>query len=249
MNISINDTITYTINSGISSSASFKIREHIANDKAEAQQLYIEAASWLIVDQQDKLDDTSEDWKIQPMGVVDPSLQQEWKQKRLWMMDPLDDALGDDAMPALCSSCNGIFWGDEMMSVAKTILRLRDKHDRSVVGMMGNIWDETERNVLKKLRANRICKKCYHVAVETQANAWQQDPYNSIEIPIIQPSLPLTPGNISISPSSSSNPFPNMSQTVIFSSGIPAAGEYNEFTASTPLDCISKIIIESNDDI
>ena len=219
-------------------------------DKAEAEQLYLEADGWLILaetaDEDAKViapEDTSEDWKIVPMEVVDPALAGEWKQQRLWMMDPMDQALGDDAMPALCGSCHGVFWGDQMMSIAKTISRLRSKHNGSINGMLGNVWEETEPNIVKKLRANRMCKKCFKVSVEARANPWRDN--SDYTIPY-QPNL-LTPpniigGNTSISPG-----------TVTVSSGMaPPPGGWNISYSDDPdgfTDAVSKTFIDPDDDI
>ena len=143
--------------------------------KAEAEQLYIEAESWLMVDvnfdNDSDEEDTSQDWSIRPVDVVDPNLQRQWKKDRLWMMDPTDGMLGDDAMPALCGGCDGVFWGDEMISIRKTIDKLRNKHGKSINGL-GNVWEEVESSIVEKLRANRMCKKCYKVSVEARANPW-----------------------------------------------------------------------------
>jgi len=153
------------------------------SDKAEAIQMFFESESWINISDDTDIEDTSEDWKIIPLYVLDPKEEFEWKQDRLWMIDPLDGMLGDDSMPALCSSCNGIFWGDEMISMRKTIHRLRNKHNRSINGMLGNIWQEVEGSVIRKLRLNRICKKCFKVSSEARANPWISNYGNHIHIP------------------------------------------------------------------
>lgn len=250
------NTNTFNISGAID--ASYTSFNTNMTDKAEAQQMYLEAATWLIVDDHDAIEDTSEDWKIQPMGVVDPALQDEWKQARLWMMDPMDGALGDDAMPALCCSCNGVFWGDEMIPVAKTILRLRDKHNRSVVGIMGNIWEETERNVLKKLRANRICKKCQIVSIETRANPWQESSYNiagqqNLRFNNIGGMSPSSVGGASGSFSSSvGGAMGSFSSSVVIptltDSGITSSFMDWNLTNQDFTNAVSKTFINSNDD-
>lgn len=161
------------------------------NDKAEAEQMFLEAEGRILVDGDTETEDDSQDWKIMPVDVVDPALQHQWKKDRLWMMDPMDGMLGDDAMPALCASCHGVFWGEDMVSIRKTIDRLRNKHNNSINGMLGNVWQEVEGNIIDKLRANRMCKKCFLVSVEARANPWNHSGYgDTIQIPAKQLQLP-----------------------------------------------------------
>ena len=237
--------------SGISSSYNFNWIDESSTltDKAEAEQLYLEAENWLIIGESAgetgkilQPENDSEDWKIMPMEVIDPALAGEWKRQRLWMMDHMDQALGDDAMPALCGSCHGVFWGDQMMSIAKTVSRLRAKHNGSINGMLGNIWEETEPNIVKKLRANRMCKKCYKVSVEARANPWRDNtsdytvPYQP-NLPFVQPPSILN-GNSSISPGSSTIApgGPVVVPTVTASGMAPPPGGWNISYSSTDDD-------------
>ena len=160
-------------------------------DKAEAEQMYLEAEEWVVVDDDTEPEDNSQDWKIRPIDVVDPALQLQWKEDRLWMTDPMDGMLGDDAMPALCGGCNGMFWGDDMISIRKTIDRLRNKHNHNINGILGNVWAEVEDNIIAKLRLNRLCKKCYKVSMEARANPWNNGhSKDNIKTPAQQMQLP-----------------------------------------------------------
>jgi len=234
------NTITVSGLAGASNMFSWIDETSTMTDKAEAAQMYMEAAGWLQIDEAGNLpepEDTSEDWKITPMSVVDPALHDEWKKARLWMMDPLDDALGDDSMPALCSSCNGVYWGDQMMSIVTTIMRLRAKHDGSINGMLGNVWEETEPNVLNKLRANRMCKKCYTVSMEARANPWRESsdhtsPYQQ-NLPFVQ-SPTIIGGSSSITPDNSNVVVPTV--TVSASGMAPPPGGWNISYSSTDDD-------------
>jgi hypothetical protein len=195
------------------------------NDKAEAAQMYLEAEGWVLVDGDTQEEDTSEDWKITPMGVVDPEEQDAWKQKRLWMTDPMDGMIGDDAMPALCASCNGVFWGDEMVSMRKTIDRLRNKHGHSINGMLGNIWEEVEDNIVRKIRTQRMCRKCFLVGVEARANPWNHNYGDHISIPAAQiqnqPALPFNQVSSTYPPLNGNNINP-----ISTCSGMPQPGSY-----------------------
>ena len=129
------------------------------NHVEEAYNHYIDAEAWATVNGYPE--DLSEAWKIMPMDVVDPSLEEEWKAQRLWMTDPLDDITGDDAMPALCSTCHGVYWGDEMMSLTKAIKCLHEKHYQAHPTHFSTLWSEYRDHMIAKMRNNRICKKCY----------------------------------------------------------------------------------------
>jgi len=186
--------------SGISSN--FDWLKAQLNDKAEATQMYVEAEGWALVDGDTPKEDTSQDWQIKPFDTVDPDDQGAWKDKRLWMTDHMDGMIGDDAMPSLCSSCNGVFWGDEMVSIRKTVHRLCNKHSNSINSVIGSVWKEVEDNIINKLRSQRICKKCFLVGMESRANPWDYNYDESIYIPA-QQQLPFN-GSSSISPSHSS---------------------------------------------
>jgi hypothetical protein len=237
-----------TTTSGISLN-NFTFTGSAMTDKAEAIQLYIEAASWIMVDVTNEAEDTSEDWKIIPMHVIDPKLQEQWKKERLWMMDPMDVALGDDAMPALCGSCDGVFWGDQMVSVAKTIIRLRVKHSDPMSSFAANIWKETEPNIVNKLRANRICKKCYTVSVEACVNPWRFDYSDPIQVPS-QQSLPFNNVPSSFQQFNATNP------NMVGCSGMapPPGGwniNYTNYNDDSTADCVSDTFIDTanEDDI
>ena len=136
----------------------------------EAHGLYSDAEAWAIT--QGYPEDLSEAWKIMPMDVVDPALEEEWKAQRLWMLDPLDDVTGDDAMPALCGTCHGVYWGDEMMSLSKAIRCLHDRHHQALQGSLGSIWGEAKAGMIEKMRNNRICKKCYQIRNHQTGLPW-----------------------------------------------------------------------------
>ena len=189
------------------------------SDKAEAIQMFHEAENWVNLLDDTTVEETSEDWKIIPIYALDPEKEAKWKQDRLWMIDPMDGILGDDAMPALCASCNGVFWGDEMISIRKTILRLRNKHNHSINGMLGNIWEEVEGSIVRKIRVNRICKKCFRVSVESRMNPWSSDYGDSLNIPAAQLQLPFNQMPTNFPNLSSSAPLPgNNSNNVLVSS-------------------------------
>jgi len=213
------------VTSGIMTSWNWMRTKH--NDKAEAAQMYLEAEGWILVDGNAEPDDTSEDWKIKPFDTIDPHEQDDWKQKRLWMTDPMDGMLGDDAMPSLCASCNGVFWGDEMVSVRKTIDRLRNKHGHSIGGLLGNVWEEVEDNIIKKIRTQRMCKKCFLVGVEARANPWNYNYGDSIQIPAAQINAPAQMNLPFSQVSTTYPPLNGNSPYVSICSGMPQPGDYN----------------------
>ena len=173
------------------------------DDQAEASQIFFDAMTWIDVENEFKPEDSSQDWKIKSIGALDPELKREWNHQRLWMMDPMDGILGDDAMPAACMACHGKFWGEDMVSIRLTIYRLRKRYGQPTHSIVLNVWNEVEKAVVRKLRANRICKKCFNHEQKVRANPWQIPTYEKPASPL---QLPLPFSNI---PSH----FPNMSQT------------------------------------
>lgn len=171
----------------------------------EVSKLYDEASNWVEISNPEPRD-TSEDWKIKPLYVIDPALHRQWNTDRTWLLDPMDAMIGDDAMPAHCIECNGVYWGEDMISVRSTINKLRQKHSATLKGI-GSIWDESEDSIIEKLRNNRFCKKCFNTAKHTREadSAWQQSPYTS---------------NVPQLDFDSSNDLTLQSKTVVVSSGI-----------------------------
>jgi len=141
---------------------------------ADAQELYCEAESYalLLPDSEDETTELDDSWSYVPMNTVNPAYEDEWQKDRLWMMDHMDPMLGADAMPALCSNCHGVFWGDEMMSIRATVSRLREGHSRTINGLLGATWEGTADYTIRQLCENRICKKCYKLVIEVRSNPW-----------------------------------------------------------------------------
>jgi len=220
------------------------------SDASEAAQIFYDAHAWIDVEGEFKPTDSNNIWKIVPLSVVDPECKEEWNAQRLWMMNPMDGILGDDAMPAICMGCHGKFWGDDMVSIRLTVSRLRKRYNSPGHPVVVDVWNEVEAAVIAKIRANRLCKKCFSHECTVRANPWQVPSYNRPST--MQPPLPFQhiPTN-----------FPNMSHTTtptngkhgfttnVSSSGLaPPEGGWGT-TNINPLDCVSKTFIKPDDDV
>lgn len=199
-----NNSINYGSTMSISGLVSSPFPSINPAETEDAQSLLIEAYEWidLLDEEHNKGPDLTDSWQIRPFDVANPDEAVQWNKDRLWLMDPYDGILGDDAMPGRCAGCDGVYWGEDLMSVRAAINKLRKKNDTQI-SMFGNIWDEAEPHILEKLRRHRYCKKCFKVTLKTKRNQWSQpEPHWAPPAPInVAPTQPLQPpNNITIQP-------------------------------------------------